>query len=58
MKKTIQSTPQMSVVTKTRGHYYCYSLYINGKWENDYHSLDELQQAFLALVVGVYVYAD
>ena len=58
MKKTITSTPQISVITRSRGNYDCYSLYINGKWENDYHSLDELQQAFLALVIGVFVYAN
>ena len=58
MKKTIITTPQISIVTRSRGTYDCYSLYINGKWENDYHTLGELQQAFLAIVTGVYVYAD
>ncbi|MBO7734452.1 MAG: hypothetical protein J6S67_17940 [Methanobrevibacter sp.] len=58
MKKTIISTPIMSIVTHSRDNYNCYSLYLNGKWENDYHSLEELQRAFLEIVTGVYVYAD
>lgn len=58
MKKTVKQTKQMSVVTRSRDNYTCYSLYINGKWENDYHSLDGLQRAFLEIVTGVYIYAD
>lgn len=58
MKKTISNSPQFSVVTRSRENYTCYSLYINGRWENDYHSLAELQRAFLEIVTGVYIYAD
>ena len=58
MKKTVKQTKQMSIVTRSRDNYTCYSLYLNGKWENDYHSLEELQRAFLEIVTGVYVYAD
>lgn len=58
MKKTVKQTKQISVVTRSRDNYTCYSLYLNGKWENDYHSLDGLQCAFLELVTGVYIYAD
>lgn len=58
MEKSIKHTPQISIVTRSRTNYSCYALYINGQWENDYHSLDELQRAFLEIVTGVYVYAD
>lgn len=58
MNKTIKNTPQISVVTRSRGSYTCYSLYLNGKWENDYSTLDTLQRAFLEIVTGVYIYAD
>lgn len=58
MKKIIKTTPVMSIITHSRNNYTCYSLYLNGKWENDYHSLEELQRAFLEIVTGVYVYAD
>lgn len=58
MKKTVKQTKQISVVTRSRGNYICYSLYIDGKWENDYYSLDGLQRAFLEIVTGVYIYAS
>lgn len=57
MKKKVSQTAQFSVVRyedSNGGDYY--GLYINGKWYNDYTSLDLITADMQALIMGVLPY--
>lgn len=56
MSKVIRQTKQISVITEERGFYNVYILRINGIWENEYNSLEELTKDFQSMVMGVYKY--
>lgn len=42
------------VAVETRGNNTIYNLFLDGKWEKDYNSLDSLIRDILAIIQGSY----
>lgn len=42
------------VAVEKRGDNTIYNLFLDGKWENDYNSLDSLNRDILAIIQGIY----